>query len=81
VGNHWIKPSNFPVGQKCVVRVQLIPGGEVAAVDADCGGNEVFETSVEHAVRSASPLPIPRDVSMFEHFKRIKFDFYNPEEK
>ncbi len=68
-----------PAGLSCLIRVKLIPGGEV--VDAKVvrsSGDPLFDRSVETAVLKASPLPMPADVAMFKYFREINFNF-NPD--
>ncbi|MFT5427180.1 MAG: colicin import membrane protein [Gammaproteobacteria bacterium] len=64
--------SNFnkvglPQGIACVLRVRLIPGGEVVDVTiAESSGNEIFDRRAVNATQKASPLPVPDDVATFE---------------
>jgi colicin import membrane protein len=60
IERNWRQPPDWPVGKKCEIHVNLMPGGDVVAVRADCGNPE-FNTSVENAVRKAEPLPLPHD--------------------
>lgn len=72
----WIRPGAVAAGTSCVVRVRLVPGGEV--VDARVvrsSGNAAFDRSVESAVYKASPLPLPTDTQMFEYFRELEFTF------
>ena len=72
----WIRPGTVAAGISCVVRVRLVPGGEV--VDARVvrsSGNAAFDRSVESAVYKASPLPLPTDTQMFEYFRELEFTF------
>lgn len=78
VGRNWIEPLGDISGLSCVVRVRLIPGGEV--LDAQViksSGNTFFDRSVELATRKASPLPWPSDPSLFNYFRTLEFNF-NP---
>ena len=62
-------------GLKCVLLVSQLPGGEVADVRIVQGsGNPLFDNSVRAAVFSASPLPLPREPSLFERELRFEFD-------
>ena len=64
--------SNFnkvglPQDLVCVLRVRLIPGGEVVDVSiAESSGNEIFDRRAVNATQKASPLPVPDDVTTFE---------------
>jgi colicin import membrane protein len=78
VNDNWIRPPGSPQGLVCVVHVQLIPGGTVAgATVIQSSGDPAFDRSVESAVLKASPLPLPQDPSLFDHFREINFKF-NP---
>jgi colicin import membrane protein len=78
VTRNWIRPPGSPEGLVCVVKVRLIPGGEVVgATVIRSSGDPVFDRSVETAVLKASPLPLPPDASLFDHFREINFNF-NP---
>lgn len=71
----WNKPPDFKEGIQCVVRVRLVPGGEViqVTITQSCG-NPIFDRSVENAIYKASPLPVPDDSALFERFFR-EFNF------
>lgn len=76
VERNWRQPTGDISGLSCVVRVRLIPGGEV--IDAQViksSGNAFFDRSVELATRKASPLPLPSDPSMFNYFRTLEFYF------
>jgi len=74
----WIRPVSAKAGMSCGVKVRIIPGGNVLNVKiTKSSGDGVFDRSVETAVRRAAPLPLPKDASMFKHFREIEFTF-NP---
>jgi len=76
VERNWIQPPGDITGLDCVVRVRLIPGGDV--IDAQViksSGNAFFDRSVERATRKAAPLPLPSDPSMFNFFRTLEFYF------
>ena len=56
----WRRPDDIPRGQRCPIRIKLLPGGEVlsAEVQPSCPYSEPNRRSVEAAVMSASPLPL-----------------------
>jgi colicin import membrane protein len=67
VERNWVRPANAEVGLDCAVKVQQLPGGEVVNVSfGACNGDATIKRSIESAVRKASPLPAPRDPSVFE---------------
>lgn len=76
VARAWIRPPNW-AGQQCIVRVNLIPGGDVVAVSMvrSCG-DAVLDRSVESAVRRAAPLQVPpADSGLFDRFRELEFVF------
>lgn len=78
VERSWTRPASAQQGLSCVVRVRLVPGGEV--LDAHVvrsSGNAAFDRSVENAVFKSSPLPAPTDKYTFEYFRELEFTF-NP---
>jgi colicin import membrane protein len=76
VQRNWLRPAGSPAGLSCLVQVRLIPGGEVASVQViRSSGDPLFDDSVEKAVLKASPLPLPTDASLFNHFREINFNF------
>jgi len=80
VERSWSRPVGETKGMQCVVRVRVVPGGEVlaATVVKSCG-NALFDRSVENAVVKALPLPLPANAEMFDYFREIEFVF-NPQE-
>ena len=76
IERNWVQPAGWAPGVECVVRVRLIPTGEAvqATVVRSCG-NPAFDRSVENAVYKASPLPLPEDKSLFEHFRELDLRF------
>jgi len=80
VERSWSRPGGSTAGMQCVVRVRVVPGGEVlGARVVKSSGNALFDRSVENAVFKASPLPLPTDAEIFEYFREIEFVF-SPQE-
>ncbi len=80
VSQSWNRPVGVATGLKCVVSVRLAPGGEVfSARVVRSSGNEIFDRSVENAVRKAAPLPLPEDPTLFDNFREIEF-LFSPKE-
>ena len=76
VERSWLRPPGSPGGLKCTVNVKLIPGGDVVSARVvQSSGDPVFDDSAEKAVLKASPLPLPTDASLFNHFREINFNF------
>jgi len=60
----------LPNGLECILRVRLIPGGEVIDVSiAKSSGNDIFDRRAVNATQKASPLPVPDDVATFERLR------------
>jgi colicin import membrane protein len=65
------------VSLSCIIRVKLLPGGDVIdATVVEGSGDAAFDRSAEAAVRRASPLPLPADRELFdEHFRTFNLHF------
>ncbi|MCY4284745.1 MAG: cell envelope integrity protein TolA [Thiotrichales bacterium] len=75
VERNWLRPPGTASGLKCVVRVSQLPGGDVVEVAIQTGsGNVAFDRSVEEAVLRSSPLPVPKDPSLFDRNIVITFE-------
>ena len=75
IERNWLRPPGTELGLKCVVRVSQIPGGEVVQAEIQTSsGNVAFDRSVEDAVLRSSPLPTPKDPSLFDRNIVIKFE-------
>lgn len=78
IKRNWVRPANAEVGLDCVISVQQTPGGVVTDVSfGSCNGDATIRRSIEAAVFKASPLPAPRDPSVFDRDIRLTF---RPEE-
>jgi colicin import membrane protein len=81
IENSWVIPGGWTKNMECLVHVRLIPTGEVIeATVVRSSGNAAFDRSAENAVYKASPLPLPDDKALFEHFRDFNFDF-TPQER
>jgi hypothetical protein len=72
----WLKPRSSPGGDRFVCRVQVLQNqsGEVREVTVnDCDADERWQSSLVHAIQSASPLPAPPDPRVFN--RRITMQF------
>ena len=77
VSNYFNK-SGLSEGLNCVLRVKLLPGGEVIDVAVNkTSGNDIFDRRAVVAVQKASPLPVPDDIAIFERLdlRDITFTF------
>jgi len=78
ISRNWVKPPTATAGIECVVNIRQLPGGEVVSVSiGTCNGDSAVRSSIEAAVRKASPLPSPEDPSVFDREIRLTF---RPEE-
>jgi colicin import membrane protein len=76
VQRNWLRPPGSAAGLSCLIKVRLIPGGDVvSATVVRSSGDPMFDRSVETAVLKASPLPLPTDATLFNHFREINFNF------
>lgn len=74
VARNWLPPVKMQSGWSCEVSVRQNPLGEVTSVKMlNCTGSSAFNSTVERAVRKASPLPVPPDPQVFE--ANIQFTF------
>lgn len=55
------------------VRIRILPGGEVLDIAITrSSGNRVYDTAIERAIRSASPLPVPdANSELFPQFRDL----------
>ena len=57
------------------MRVVQIPSGEVVQVEiVTSSGNVAFDRSIEEAALRSSPLPLPKDPSLFDRSIMIAFE-------
>ncbi len=80
IEQRWIKPASTKIGMVCVVRVSLIPSGEVINVQyIERSGNAAFDQSVYVAVKRSSPLPLPPvEYGLSDRFRQIELKFGTP---
>ena len=63
----WSRPPTARNGMRCLLRVVLLPTGEVLQASVEeTSGNEAFDKSAVRAVFRASNLPVPDDNFLFE---------------
>ena len=75
VGRNWVRPPVTPAHLACIVRVSQAPSGDVVTVQiVESSGNRAFDSSVGKAVWKSSPLPLPKDVSLFRRDIQFVFD-------
>ena len=61
----------------CILYVKLMPTGDLLHVEiTKSSGDDVFDKSVENAVRKAAPFPLPLDVSdIFDQIRELNIEF------
>jgi len=75
IERNWLRPTTVNQCLKALMRVRLIPGGGVAAVNITRGsGNGAFDRSAEQAIYKADPLPVPAGAG-FEAFRDFNIEF------
>ncbi|WP_280539209.1 cell envelope integrity protein TolA [Chromohalobacter sp. 11-W] len=82
VEQSWNVPSNASSELRAIVRIQLLPTGElVSATITQSSGNSAFDHSVISAVEKAAPFREMRelDASVKGRFREFNLDF-NPED-
>ncbi len=77
VTRHWNIPANASRDLKCIVKVRIIPSGDVVDVQIiQSSGDAAFDNSVEKAVYRAAPLPVPpAESGLFDNFREVNFEF------
>ena len=77
ISNKWRVPLSAKKGQECILKLRLIPSGEVVSVEiVKSSGDTAYDSSVEAAVFKASPLPLPpAESGLFNEFREINVPF------
>jgi colicin import membrane protein len=77
VARNWSIPSTARSGMVCEIMVRLLPSGDVVSVQViKSSGDPALDRSVENAVYSAAPLPVPSvESGLFDEFREVKFSF------
>lgn len=71
---NWNAPASMTAGWSCEIMVEQNRFGEVQTVQTkQCTGSEAFKSTVERAVRKASPLPEAPNNDIYE--KKLSFIF------
>lgn len=69
--------SNWRIHQlnadlSCVYDISVGPGGVVLSVQlVKSSGNEALDQSARAAILQSSPLPVPTDAALFDHFRHL----------
>jgi colicin import membrane protein len=66
-------PDNVTGNPEVHVRLRILPGGEVLEASVvRSSGNRAYDSAIERAIRSASPLPVPPpDSELFPQFRDL----------
>ena len=74
VKRNWIRPPGSATDLTCRIRVEQIPGGEVTGTEIiESSGVPAFDRAVVAAVNKSSPLPKPKDPSVFARVLNFTF--------
>ena len=76
IENLWRKPPKS-AGLKVVLRIRLLPNGELASVAiSESSGSVAFDNSAMLAARSVRRYPVPEDSKVFEpNFRQFSMSF------
>lgn len=78
---NWSRPPSARNGMETLLRVRLIPTGEVVDVNVeDSSGNNAFDRSAVLAVRKARRFVVPTDVRLFERNFREFTVLFRPDD-
>lgn len=77
VKRYWNRPTtSTETGLQCVLRVNLIPSGDVKqVVVVKSSGNAIFDRSAESAVYKAAPFAMPTDPKAAAELRDFQFIF------
>jgi colicin import membrane protein len=77
ITNNWLRDDSVKPGLHCVIHIVQIPGGDVIGVQISnpCNADQQTRTSIEQAVRRASPLPAKGFESVFQRDFNLNFTY------
>ena len=76
IKRYWSEPTNAEQGMECILRVILLPNGDVQKVSiVKSSGNANFDRSAQSAVYKAAPWPQPSDPKVAAVLRDFKFVF------
>ena len=77
ITNNWLRPDSAQPGLQCMIRIVQIPGGDVIGVQisSPCNADPQTRTSIEQAVKRASPLPSKGFESVFQRDFNLNFHY------
>lgn len=78
---NWSRPPSARNGMQALLKVHLVPDGEVVAVTvAKSSGNSAFDRSAVLAVQKAQSFDVPSDPRLFEKYFRTFEVLFRPED-
>lgn len=73
IEQNWLIPAGVNKQLACVYDVKLAPGGVVLSVQLlKSSGNSAFDQSARTAIYKASPLPVPKDPTIFDNLRDLQ---------
>jgi len=77
ITDNWLRPDAAQAGLRCTVRIVQIPGGDVIGVQigSPCNADPMTRTSIEQAVKRASPLPYKGFEKVFSRDFNLNFTY------
>lgn len=73
ISNEWIIPKDIAEGTTCKLLVTVAPDGVVLKIDIiQKSGNDLLDDSAKTAILKASPLPVPKDLDLFDNFRSLR---------
>lgn len=77
ITNNWLRPDSAQAGLRCTIRIVQIPGGDVIGVQlgSPCNADPQTRTSIEQAVKRASPLPYKGFENVFSRDFNLNFTY------
>ena len=80
IRNNTDVPDGVPVGSRLVVKLVVLPTGEVLSAEPVGGsGNKQYNDAVQRGIKRAEPLPLPDDPKLRQLFR--SFDLALTHEK
>ena len=80
IGQNWASPPSARNGMQALLRVYLVPTGEVVNVTLEeTSGNDAFDRSAILAVRKAGRFDVPSESRQFERNFREFTVLFRPE--
>lgn len=73
ISQEWVVPPDIDKDATCILLIKLAPGGDVLNIQVlKSSGNDTLDRSAKVAVMQASPLPVPKDLAIFDSFRTLK---------